>query len=58
MFGFKIRDIALAILGMIVAGALTVWTTYATIRHFVPRDTTDPLYKAGGLQPEQATKAK
>jgi hypothetical protein len=56
MRDFKIRDIALTIIGLLVAVVLTVWATYAAINHFLPRDTTDPLYKAGGLRPDQTTK--
>jgi hypothetical protein len=55
MGDFTKRDVLTIIIGMIVAGVLTVWATVTAINYFAPRNPDDPLTKAGGLRPEQTS---
>ncbi len=52
------RTIALLVLAVVAATALTVEVTYLVLDRFVLRDPNDPLTKAGGLSPAQDLKAK
>jgi hypothetical protein len=52
------RNIALLVLAIIVATALTVEVTYLILDRFVLHNPNDPLTKAGGLSPAQDLKAK
>jgi len=52
------RTIALLVLAVVAAAALTVEVTYLVLDRFVLRDPNDPLTKAGGLSPAQDLKAK
>jgi hypothetical protein len=55
---FSKRTIALIILAMIVAAALTVEGTYFVLRTFVLDNPNDLLTKAGGLSADQKAKGK
>jgi hypothetical protein len=52
------RTIALLILAVVAATALTVEITYLMLDRFVLRNPNDPLTKAGGLSPAQDQKTK
>ncbi|SHG40770.1 hypothetical protein [Bradyrhizobium erythrophlei] len=52
------RTIALLVLAVVAAAALTVEVTYLVLDRFVLRDPNDPLTKAGGLSPAKDLKAK
>jgi hypothetical protein len=52
------RKIALLVLAIVVATALTVEVTYLILDRFVLHNPNDPLTKAGGLSPAQDLKTK
>ncbi len=50
------RDIIFIIVGMLIAGALTVWVTVVGVHRYLDRDrVNDPLARAGGLSDVQKT---
>jgi hypothetical protein len=54
--GYSKREIIVFILGLLLAGTLTVWLTIVGLQRYL--DSThsdDPLTKAGGLQSGKAT---
>jgi hypothetical protein len=52
------RTIALLVLAVVVAAAVTVEVTYFVLDRFVLHDPNDPLTKAGGLSQDQKAKRK
>lgn len=54
--GFRGRDIAVGVMALIVATALTIFTTYYVLHRFVLDDPNDPLTKRGGLEANQHIK--
>jgi hypothetical protein len=52
------RTIALLVLAVVVAAAVTVEVTYFVLDRFVLHDPNDPLTKAGGLSQDQRAKRK
>jgi hypothetical protein len=52
------RAIALLVLAVVVAAAVTVEVTYFVLDRFVLHDPNDPLTKAGGLSQDQKAKRK
>ena len=49
-------DIAVGVMALIVATALTIFTTYYVLHRFVLDDPNDPLTKRGGLEANQDIK--
>jgi hypothetical protein len=57
MFGESGKELALWIGGMLVAAGIAVWGAFYVVNNYIaPRDTTDPLSKAGGLNKQQKNK--
>ena len=52
------RTIALLVLALVAAAAVTVEVTYFVLDRFALHDPSDPLTKAGGLSQDQKAKRK
>jgi hypothetical protein len=57
VFGDSTKEMAVWLIGMLVAAGLTILAVLYVVDVFIhPPDPTDPLTRQGGLKPEQAPK--
>jgi hypothetical protein len=58
MGDFSKRELATLIGALVVLCAFSAWGSIFVIKKYVIGERDDPLYRAGGLQPEPAIQAK
>jgi hypothetical protein len=56
--GFTKHEVGMIFGGLLIAGVLVMMLTGYSIRVFVPKDSNDPVTKAGGLKPEPTIQSK